>query len=99
MVGHINVGKKREKLATTKVFRIVDANTKSVNSCEAQFERTRRKIKRAKHIRLEVLQGLKNETKETKATDVIAAGDFNEEVSAKKIHEFIVETGLHELFS
>ena len=80
------------------MHRIVDANTKSANSCKAQHERKCGKIKRAKEIRKELLNDLEKETNEIKATDVIIVGDFNEDVNAKDVQEFMVEMGLQEVF-
>ena len=42
------------------MHRIVDSKTKSVNSCEAQYERKYGKIKRVNDIRAEFFQDLKN---------------------------------------
>ena len=50
-----------KQLAIITLCRIVDANVKSTNSCKAQRERKHGKIKRAKDIRTEMLQELKNE--------------------------------------
>ena len=62
---------------------MVDANTTSVNSCKAQWERKCGKIKRAKEIRKELLKDLKNEINEIKTIYIIIVGDFNEDVNAK----------------
>ena len=48
-----------KRLAITTVYRIVDTNTTSVNSCKAQHESKCGKIKRAKEIRKELLKNLK----------------------------------------
>ena len=85
-----------KRLATITVQRIVAANKKSVNSCKAQHEKKCGKIKEAKDIRAEMLQELKNEIKEIKATDVIVVRDFNEDVKAKN-QEFIAEMELYEV--
>ena len=87
-----------KRLAIITLYRIVDANTASVNSCKAQYERKCGKIKRAKEIRAEMLKELKQEIREMNTTDIIVAGDFNEDVNAKKIQEFVVEIGLCEVF-
>ena len=87
-----------KRLAIITLHRIVDANTASVNSCKAQYERKCGKIKRAKEIRAEMLKELKQEIREMNATDVVVAGDFNEDVNAKNIQEFVVEMGLYEVF-
>ena len=85
-------------LAIITVYRIVDTNTTSINQCKAQHERKCGKIKRAKEIRKELLNDLEKETNEIKATDVIIVGDFNEDVNAKDVQEFMVEMGLQEVF-
>ena len=40
-----------KRLAIVMVYKIVDANAKSVNSTKAQWERKIEKVKRAKEIR------------------------------------------------
>ena len=46
-----------------------------------------------------MLQELKKITKEMHKIDVIVVRDFNKDVSAKSMKEFIIETGSHEDFS
>ena len=46
-----------------------------------------------------MLQVLKNETKNAKATDTLVVGDFNEDVNTKNIQVFVVEMGLCKVFS
>ena len=74
-------------------------NTKSVNSCKAQHERKWGKIKRVKDIRAEILQELKKEIQDIKETHALVVGDFNENVNAKNIQDFVVEIGFHGFFS
>ena len=76
----------------------MDANATSVNSCESQCERKCGKMKRVKDTRVEMLQELKQETKDMTETYVVVVGDFNEDVNAKNVQEFVVEMGLREVF-
>ena len=77
----------------------MDDNTKSVNSYKTHHEIKCGKIKRSKDFRAEMLQELKNEMKDEKETDALVVGDFNEDVNAKNIQEFMVEMRLHEVLS
>ena len=45
------LGGNGKRLAIITAYRIVDANTKSINSAKAQLERETGKVKRAKEIR------------------------------------------------
>ena len=88
-----------QMLAMIKLHRIVDNNTKSANPCKSEHERKCGKIKIANDIKAEMFQELKNETQDAKATDVLLVGDFDEDENTKNVQEFIVEIGLHEVFS
>ena len=71
------------------MHRIVDANTKITNSCKAQHERKCGKVKREKCIRVEMLQELKKEITEAKATDAMVVGDLKEDTYAQNTQKFI----------
>ena len=46
-----------------------------------------------------MLQELNNEIKDEKGTDSLVAGDLNEDSNFKNMQEFMVEMGIHEIFS
>ena len=83
-----------KQLAIITVYRIVDTNTKSVDSTKVQYERKTGKVKREK----ETLTKLKEEIREIKVDDVLVVGDMNEDINSKSIHEFMVELGLYDIF-
>ena len=87
-----------KRLVAITVCRIVDANTKSVNSTKAQHERKTGKVKRAKEIRKEMLTKLKEEIRATKACDVLVVGGMNEDINSNSVQQFMVEFGLCDVF-
>ena len=56
-------------------------------------------MKREKEIREEMLQEMKKTMKALNETDLIVFGCFNEDVSAKNMHDFVIETVSCEVFS
>ena len=60
-----------------KIFRIVDNDTKSVNSSKAEYDWKEGKLTRARTIREKVLKELSEEIVRIYATDTIVFGDFN----------------------
>ena len=78
-----------KRLVTMRLCNIVDASTKSVNSCKSQNERKCGEVKWEKCIRVEMLQELKKEITEAKATDAMVVGDLKEDTHAQNTQKFI----------
>ena len=88
----------RKTIALITTCRLVDSETRGVNSSKAQCERAIGNVKRARHIRAEQLRELSEHVKTCGATDVIITGDFNESVCSTNIQNFMNETGLFDVF-
>ena len=73
-----------KRLDMTKVRTLVDVSARSVNYSKAQHNRKCGKVKRTKEIREDLLQELKNTTKEMSASDVMVVRHFDEDTNAKK---------------
>ena len=88
----------RKTIALITTYRLVDYETRGVNSSKAQYERAIGNVKRARHIRAEQLRELSEHVKTCGATDVMVTGDFNESVCSTNTQNFMNETGLFDVF-
>lgn len=90
---------KRIRVMVVSCWRIPNGSKDSLLKYKNQCNKKIEKIKIVKYYREELLNNIKKEIKSSKnISNMIIAGDFNENVAGKRMKKFLLKNGLYVIF-